>query len=242
MPCRRPRHRNQLPRFAVAADLVFEPARQSDRPFRHRLIDERRHFLDLVVSRRSFVVVPHHAPSDGGVARHDEDVQRRGMRAAFGEVGGDRPRRRPVGADDDGGDPLRDLRRRARFVGQRAGRMIVQVDEPGGEHQSRAVDDAVSRAWFDIADRDDPILLEPHVAAASATAAAVDDPRAGDGGGRWCGVLPGGAGEEEAKNSPGKRYPRKRRHASSLADPGALTGRREGTDNLPYEFARRVPL
>src|SRR5450756_2080177 len=91
---------------------------------------------------------------------HHEHVDGRGMRAPFGEVVGDWPRRRPIRPDDEGRDALSDLGFRGRIVHQAAGRMVVAVDEP----------------WR----RDDMVLLDPDVLAAQRSAGPVRDAAAGD--------------------------------------------------------------
>src|SRR5439155_14888808 len=160
------RELHELLRLAVAPDFVLEAARESDRAFAHALIDELRHARDLVVARGPLVVVAHHLATDGRMTDHHEHVERGGMPPALGQIVRDRPRRRPVRADDDCRDPLRDLTLRRRTAGEPLGRVIVNVDETRRDGESAGVDDSIAVSRFHRADRDDAVPFDADVAAA----------------------------------------------------------------------------
>jgi hypothetical protein len=65
------------------------------------------------------------------VAGHHRDVERGRIGAACGEIRRDGPRGIAVGAEDNGGDALRDLRFGERVGFEAVGGVIVDVDEAG---------------------------------------------------------------------------------------------------------------
>jgi hypothetical protein len=74
------------------------------------LLGELRHFCDFVGRGDAAEILAHDLFADGGVAGHHGDVERGRIGSPSGEIWRDGPRRIAVGAEDDGGDALRDLR------------------------------------------------------------------------------------------------------------------------------------
>ena len=102
--------------------------------------------------------------SDGGLAR----------RAA--RYGRDGPRRIAVGAEDDGGDALRDLRFGERIGFEAVGGVIVDIDEAGGEDEAFGVDDSFVGLRLEIGgDGDDAVAGDADVEFAERGAGAVGD-------------------------------------------------------------------
>ena len=112
------RQLDELVRLGVAADFVFEAARQPQGPFAHRLIDERRHPRDLVRAGRALEVVAHHQTPHRRVTGERGDVDRSGAAPAFRQIVADWPRRPAIRPDHDGRDALRHLRRSLRVARQ----------------------------------------------------------------------------------------------------------------------------
>jgi hypothetical protein len=67
-----------------------------------------------------------------------------------------------VRAEHQRGDPLRDLRRGQRIAIEPAIRMVVDVDEPGREHETLRVDHAFARLGLEIADLRNAIARDAH--------------------------------------------------------------------------------
>ena len=174
------RQLDELAGLGVAADFVFEAARQAGGAFAHPLIDEQRHARDLVGARGALEVVLHHQPAHGRVADERRDVDGGRRAPPLGQVVADRPRRVAVRPDDDRGDALRDLGLGRRIGGQPRGRMIVDVDEAGRDDEAVAVDHGVPGLRLDVADGDDAIVDEADVGAPQRRAAPVREIGADD--------------------------------------------------------------
>jgi hypothetical protein len=84
------------------------------------------------------------------VAGHHRDVERRRIGAACCEIGRDGPRRIAVGAENDRGNALRDLRFGERIGFEAVGGVIVDVDEAGGDDEAFGVDDFFIGQGFEM--------------------------------------------------------------------------------------------
>ena len=99
-----------------------------------------------------------------------------GIGAARGEIRRDGPRGIAVGAEDDGGDALRDLRFGERIGFEAVGGVIVDVDEAGGEDETFGVDDLFAGLRFEICgDGGDAVARDADVGFAKRGAGAVGD-------------------------------------------------------------------
>ncbi len=156
-------HRDELPRVAVASDLVLEARGEAGRALAHPLLDEGGHFRGLFVGRNALEVLSHHELADRGVADHRHDVDGRRRRAQLPEVVADRPGGSAVRTLDDGRDSLRDLRLGKRHRQQLVGRVVVDVDESRREHEAPAVDDALALLRLDVADGRDRVAFHANV-------------------------------------------------------------------------------
>ncbi len=174
---------------AVAGDVVFEAGGEADGAFVHGLLDELRHFCDFVGRGDAAEVFAHDLFADGGVAGHHRDVERGRIGAARGEIGRDGPRGIAVGAEDDGGYALRDLRFGERIGFEAVGGVIVDVDEAGGEDEAFGVDDSFIGLRFEVGgDGEDAVAGDADAEFAEWGASAVGDLGVEDEDGFWRGV------------------------------------------------------
>ena len=136
-----------------------------------------------------------------------------GVRPALGEVVGDRPRRRAVGADDEGGDPLGDL-----GLGRRIARAAPLVEwlwmsmNPGASTRPPRVDELVPRTGLHVADRGDPAVVDADGRPPRRAAGAVDDARAGDDECRRVGALALAMTGEHGRKRHGDKHGYSRGH------------------------------
>ncbi len=183
------RQGDQLFRVAVAADLIFESARETDGAFPHSAIDERRHPGHFLVARGPLVVIAHHRTTYRRVADHHQDVHSRRVSATLGQVLSDRPRRRSVRAHHQRRDALRNLGFGRGIRDQRGRRMVVDIDEAGSQDEPLCRDDRVTWPRRHIPDVGDVVAFDPDVAGPERAAGAIGEACAhnGDRAGGWCG-------------------------------------------------------
>src|SRR5579871_4700193 len=160
----------------VARDVVFEPGGEADGAFIHGLLGELRHFGDFVGCRDAAKILAHDLIADSGVAGHHRNVERGRIGAPRGEIRRDGPWRITVGAEDDGGDALRDLRFGERIGFEAVGGVIVNIDEAGREDEAFGVDDLVAGLGLEICgDGDDAVAGDAQVGFSERRAGAVGD-------------------------------------------------------------------
>src|SRR5262249_23778178 len=126
-------HGDKFGGVAVAADLVFEPARKADGAFVHALPSELRHFFDFRLRGDSLEILAHHLLADGGVTDEGGDVEGGGIFLPGFDPWGDGSGRIAVGALDRGGNALRDLGLSQRVGVETIERMIMNVNKAGRE-------------------------------------------------------------------------------------------------------------
>jgi hypothetical protein len=98
------------------------------------------------------------------VAGHHRDIERRWIGAARGEIWRDGPGRIAVGAEDDRGDALRDLRFREWIGFEAVGGVIVDVDKSGGDDEAFGLNDSFIELRLEIrCDRGDAVSQDADV-------------------------------------------------------------------------------
>ena len=185
VPRRHARQLDELGRRCVAADLVLESRRQSDRSVGERLLDQRLHPRNLGCRGLATEVVAHHGPPDGRVSDEQRDVHRGRRRSPSSQVVADGQRRAAILTQQDRRNSLGHLRASLGIRIQSVGRMVVRIDEAGREHQASPVDDAIFRPRNRRTYLTDRIAREPHVHALKRGAGAVGHTGAGNRPARW---------------------------------------------------------
>jgi hypothetical protein len=124
------------------------------------------------------------------VAGHHRDVEGRRIGAARGEIGCDGPWGIAIGAENDSGDALRDLRFSERIGFKAVGGVIVDVDEAGGEDEAFGVDDFFIGLRLEVgSDGSDAVADDADIEFAQRGAGAVGDLGVKDEDASWRRVL-----------------------------------------------------